>query len=396
MGENRFQIGHFWKQHFNKRIAQHGPAAKPLTVKRLRDWINDPTPKGLPQTVQDLVTLAFAEQTDRFFTLHGTPVEGEIGGLNDEAVLHETELPSQEAWTTARDRAKHIFGVDSSPLLNAGNLASLAANIRGVIDQCRSGVFALPTRLEAVKQQVWSGLSTCQRLDTANEVGGLVKQLDDARSEVDAIKRLVNAQLKAKPAVLGAGFKSAGAVEQTLLRCDWKVLNSIRGLSDNRKPEADRIWQELEICFTSDELAVALAAKFSLLRDEAIDLLARTPPPPLPPQPPVRPPPPQPPLPPTSPAIALKRLYRRSQVEGDSLPDWLTEDAVIDLLRVHYIKPAAQGGGDQRSNMMVITPTLEVLIQLDPGVVIDLAKAELFLPRFGKRLRITILPQHNG
>lgn len=309
---------------------------------------------GLPQTVQDLVVLTFAEQTNRFFTLHGTPVEGEIGGLNDEAVLHETELPEQDDWNSARERAKHIFGVDCSPLLNAGNLASLAANIRGVIEQCRNSVLALPTRLEAVKQQVWSALSTCQRLDTANEVGGLVKQLDDARSEVDAIKRLVSAQLKAKPAVLGASLKSAGTVEPALLRCDWKVFNSIRGLSDDRKPEAERIWQNLETCFGSDELAVALAAKFGSLRDEAIDLLARTPPPPPPPpQPPIDPPPPPPPPPVTPPALALKRHYKRSQVEGDALPDWLSEEATIDLLRVHYVKPTARGG-DQRSNMVVL------------------------------------------
>ena len=176
-----------------------------------------------------------------------------------------------------------------------------------------------------MKQQVWSGLSTCQRLDTANEVAGLFKQLDDARSEGDALKRLVSAQLKAKPAVLGASLKSAGTVEPALLRCDWKVFKSIRGLSDDRKTDAERVWQDLETCYAADELAAALVATFGSLRDEAIDLLAWTPPP-LP-QPAVQPPPPQPPLPPlppaTPPGTALKRLYRWSQVEGDVLPDWL-------------------------------------------------------------------------
>jgi hypothetical protein len=398
MGENRFQVGHFWKQHFNKRIAQYGQAAKPLTVKRLREWIDDPTPMGLPQALQDLVVLTFAEQTNRFSTLHGTPVEGEIGGLNEESVLHETELPTQADWDLTRERAKHIFGVDSSPLLNAGNLATLAAAIRGVIEQCRGGVLALAPRLEAVKQQVWPGLSPSQRLETATEVAELLRQLDNARSEVDTIKRLVAAQLKAKPAVLGASLKSAAAVEQALLRCDWKVFNSIRGLSDPRKPEADRVWQELETCFVSDELAVALAMRFGSLRDEAIDLLARTPAAPPPTQPPVQPPPPQPPPAPpppaTPPAMALKRLYKRSQVEGDVLPAWLSEDVAVELLRVHYIK--AQGGGDQRSNMLVVTPNLQALIQSDPGAAIDLIKGELSLPRFGKRLRITVSPQHNG
>jgi len=92
--------------------------------------------------------------------------------------------------------------------------------------------------------------------------------------------------------------------------------------------------------------------------------------------------------------MALKRLYKRSQVEGDVLPAWLSEDVAVELLRVHYIK--AQGGGDQRSNMLVVTPNLQALIQSDPGAAIDLIKGELSLPRFGKRLRITVSPQHNG
>ena len=77
------------------------------------------------------------------------------------------------------------------------------------------------------------------------------------------------------------------------------------------------------------------------------------------------------------------------------LPDWLSEDATIDLLRVHYLKPTAQGG-DQRSNMVVVTPNLQTLIQSDTGAVIDLAKGELLLPKYGKRLKITVSPQHNG
>lgn len=77
-------------------------------------------------------------------------------------------------------------------------------------------------------------------------------------------------------------------------------------------------------------------------------------------------------------------------MEGDALPGWLSDDAAIDLLCVHYLKSAAQGGGDQRSNMVVVTPNLQALIQSDAGAVIDLAKGELILPKYGKWLKIKV------
>jgi hypothetical protein len=46
--------------------------------------------------------------------------------------------------------------------------------------------------------------------------------------------------------------------------------------------------------------------------------------------------------------------------------------------------------------MVVLTPNLEALIQSDPGAVINPAKGELFLPKYGQRLKITVSPQHNG
>jgi hypothetical protein len=74
----------------------------------------------------------------------------------------------------------------------------------------------------------------------------------------------------------------------------------------------------------------------------------------------------------------------------------LSEDGAVELLRVHYINPVAQGGADQRSNMLVVTPNLLALIQSDPEAVIDLVKGELSLPRFRKRLKIAVSAQHSG
>jgi len=92
----------------------------------------------------------------------------------------------------------------------------------------------------------------------------------------------------------------------------------------------------------------------------------------------------------------LKRLYGASQVEGDNLPAWLPEEKVIDLLEVHHIIPLGEHGPDERSNMIVLTPTLHALIHWDSGASIDLEQGEIHLPRLGKRLKIRVVPEHNG
>jgi hypothetical protein len=93
---------------------------------------------------------------------------------------------------------------------------------------------------------------------------------------------------------------------------------------------------------------------------------------------------------------ALKSLYGRSQVESDDLPAWLGDNIAAHLLEVHHIKRLADGGPDLRSNMVVLTPTLHALVHLDSGVIIDLQRGTLELPKFGLRAKIQVKPNHNG
>ena len=93
---------------------------------------------------------------------------------------------------------------------------------------------------------------------------------------------------------------------------------------------------------------------------------------------------------------ALKTLYGRSQVESDNLPAWLGSEVTGSLLEVHHIKRLADGGPDQRGNMIVLTPTLHALVHLDAGVIIDLPRGRLELPKFGLSAQIKVQPNHNG
>ena len=87
----------------------------------------------------------------------------------------------------------------------------------------------------------------------------------------------------------------------------------------------------------------------------------------------------------------LKALYGKSQVESDELPGWGT--LPNDVLVTHsWGNPSP--GGPAWSSMIVLTPTMKALVDLDPGAKVDLKAKTLHLPKFGKTLGLNVLPKH--
>jgi hypothetical protein len=270
-----------------------------------------------------------------------------------------------------------------------------------------------------------------ERMKIAFAAETLFQLLELAREDRELITRLGQVKLAAAEAALGASIMQAKPVSEALRPDEWSIFLAIRELADERQSAAEQVWQDLAETLKSSEHALALPPKLADLRAAALRLLTR---PVRPPQPGVGPgtgggvippetPPPVTPKP-SSGSIwvgsdqeeveafyagdrkkidrnrqlvaALKSLYGRSQVEADDLPAWLGDKLTSDLLEVHHIKRLADQGPDNRSNMIVLTPTLHALVHLDPGTVIDLARGVLELPKFGLQAKISVKPNHNG
>jgi len=430
MGENRFQAGHHWKQHFERMLNQQAGNSA-VSVKTLRKWVDEPKAMGLPTWLQDLIILTFAEQTNRSFALYGTAVVPQLGALNEETILQETPLPEEADWTVARSRAKAIFGLDCSPLRNATNVAQLAAQIRAKMTEQQGSVRGLAKLIEDACRQLALTTEGNERIATANASAALLQLLEQAREDRDLITRLGQFKLVAAEAALGASIMQSKPVGDALRQGEWEIFLAIRDLPDDRHTAAERVWQELAETLKSSEHALALVPKLRDLRATAVSLLAR----------PSRPPKTEvgketvgvsqtieSHVDSTTKKLsastwvgsdlaeveafyngnreliernrqmvaALKSLYGRSQVEADDLPAWLGNEVAGSLLEVHHIKRLADGGPDQRTNMIVLTPTLHALVHLDPGVLIDLHRGMLELPKFGLRAKIQVKPNHHG
>jgi hypothetical protein len=66
--ESAFVLGHHWKNHFDRKEAEHGG---PVTVTKLREWMDQPQRWGLPRDLQNVVLIFFARHAQMNFICMG-------------------------------------------------------------------------------------------------------------------------------------------------------------------------------------------------------------------------------------------------------------------------------------------------------------------------------------
>lgn len=365
MHETRFQLGHHWRNHFAQRQARD--AGQPVTVQLVRKWIDEPQPMGLPKLASDLVIRAWAEQTNRgFYSRLGATVSAiaapAVGDLQDEMELREVSLPSQGEWNTAIERAKSIFGVDTSPLLNANNVSTLCGKVRAKVEEWLQSAILLEDQLDKSAASFGVKARAFPRSKTASEGVELLRALKANGGELAFIKALANQALQTPPLALSHSLKMASAVTSAVGGVQSNLFKALQNLSDDRAAKAATIVADLNDAFSRDEYAVGFAAKVADLTNVAIALLAATPTPPAPT--PVPGPTPLPPLPPQPPPVA-KRV-RTSQIKADPIPDWVPADQRT-LALVEISVPRDSGGMEK----IVVTATTARLIELAGDVVYE-------------------------
>ena len=310
MGETHFVLGHYWFSHFEK-------LAKPVTVKKLRAAIDEPLRMGLPEIVENLVILTYADQANLAFRRHGGPWPAKLEDLPDELELREEELPAQDAWDAAIDRAGKVFGITASRLRNASNTSELAVKLGEAAASQAAACSELVTRLAAISADLSISEDHARRLRTARTTSALIQALNALRGK-ERIEKLAAIEVDTSLEAMGTSFSKAKAVLDAIERTKWALFDSIRQLADERREHALRLLEQLADVFAADEYAVALGGKLPGLEDRAIKLLARPVKPWPPPPPPPDPPPPPPPNPPPD-GASLVREGTHSDLDRESL-----------------------------------------------------------------------------
>lgn len=337
MGEHPLLVEPHWLSHFNRCLARDGGG--PVTVGRLRQWIDSPTPMGLVEELRRLIILVFAAQSNRRFMLRGGPVEvGIDSALSDDMELREQVLPEPAHWELARQRAGRLFGLTPALTLNAANAGRLAEDLRKAAVNRRDAVGQLVSRLRS-RTATWAPEVSSARQQTAESAQALLAALVQAPEE-SVVRTLATAVLLTSEAAVSQAMATAAVCADGLSSGPWALFEAVRPLQDHRRDAAMALTSRLADVLTSDEHVVPLRARLTELERDAMRLLAAvapTPAPvpvvtPVPPHigptvsPPVPAPPPPPivlPPPPPQACTVLVEEAQRSQLSGTAATEAL-------------------------------------------------------------------------
>ncbi|MBT3378823.1 MAG: phage resistance protein [Lentisphaerae bacterium] len=281
MGEAHFRLGRHWIEHFSKKANEHGGG---ITVGRLRTWMNEPDPMGLPADIQDLAIMAFACQSNHSFWHLGRGVDPEIGRLNNDYELKEVALPSQETWGKAIDRAGRLFGVAvPSNLLNAHSLSRLMHGIQEKVAEMKS---VAEQYHEVLKGATGTLCPDSQRLATAAAAKALMVLMSGC-GEKEGAERLVSWENTSTDEAVAGSVAHSSELLGALNRFDWSQLKLLENLTGTYGDAAEKVKASLAEALRVDEYVKPLkpaVAEFRTKTTALLDEFMKTKaPPPMPP-----------------------------------------------------------------------------------------------------------------
>lgn len=277
----------FWPSHFTQCRSrdQEAGVTMPITVGRLREWIDRPSPRGLLREHQDLVILLWADRTNHALREHGGPSSGDLGKLPDHLELVPQELPDEASWRAARGRASVVFGKTAPEILSAGNVDALAREVTSIAAEARTACDRVQGELTVAAGHLGVP-SDADRLRTGRAAYALVANLAAAKPKA-AIEALADADIPTSASALGRSIAQAAEVSAALTDTRWEIVQAAFALTDERSRPAATLRQQLVEALSADELVQALPPVLRSVESGATRLVVGT----TPPQPPPPPPP---------------------------------------------------------------------------------------------------------
>lgn len=276
--ETHLLVEHHWRTHFSQCQARTGAQ---ITVKNLREWIDHPQPMGLPAEIQNLIILAYANQTNRRFFKLGGPFDASIDSMPDDLELREQALPALEHWQVAVARAGSLFGLTVPQTLNAANVGKLVDELKKQVDAKRNVVGRLVQGLSERMDLYVPATAKQDRLTTARSSQALLAALN-AADDAQKIQALATAALDTSEAAVAQTLGKAEQLEELLRPASWDLFEAMRNLTDARQTAASNILQKVGDVLCADEHVVGLQKTLESLRKDALALLTVTAPPPGP------------------------------------------------------------------------------------------------------------------
>lgn len=250
-----------WTQHFARWEGELGTS---ITVGALRAKL---APWGMTQPMQDAVIITWGLLNNIDL---GSSAPS-IGGLPDGVVPQMANLPNEDDWRLAKDRAGAIFGVPPEANLTVRAVARFAQAVRNQATSSKVSDLAaqLETHASALEldPQAVSG-----RLTTARRVNELVTALTSAAGDRALVDTLAAFDLPEELTAHGSAHASAERLAQELRGLDWLVVNAAERRED---PGFRAAMESLRTAAAVDESVVPLEPRLRDVAEKARALLVQ-------------------------------------------------------------------------------------------------------------------------
>jgi hypothetical protein len=277
-----------WRRRIDQLAAQH-EAAGDLDVETIRAWIAEAGWTGLDRPVVGLIIATYALLADRAWVYQGT-VEAnapDLDRIGPGWALRAQDLPGEDHFTIARQRAAVLFGVKAPQVLFARNVARLANDVRQQAAGVENAVNGLRQALDLHAADLGldagpadagpADAGPAARVVSAREAAELVARLRDTRDATALVTELATARYDSSDSELAAALQQAGRVLEALNQLDWSLLNAVTGFvsrPDAVGRRAQRILGEVRTTATATQFERDLVPVLRAARAEAVALIA--------------------------------------------------------------------------------------------------------------------------
>ncbi|WP_017608530.1 DUF6079 family protein [Nocardiopsis xinjiangensis] len=262
-----------WQLEIDRFVKVNMPTSTDVRVGDLKKWIRGREDgQGLPEDIVDLLVMVYAVQSDRLWIRAGKRYTGaEIGRLADEIVLRRQELPSEEDFARANERAQRVFGLTAQPLPNSRSVQRLAEQLKERAHRLQAGSEHLVREL--TKHAHLLGLDEdAPRLRTARAADELLGSLAGLTDDTALVNELGQADLPEEGGVYRTGIDGAGQLAQALSAARWDLLESLEPIisaGGQHSTRAEQILTRLREAARHNESSRRLATELSRANSDA-------------------------------------------------------------------------------------------------------------------------------
>jgi hypothetical protein len=295
-----------WRLRIDQHASRTG-ATGDYAVEDIRKWIDVLGVTGLDKQVANLIIASYALLADRAWVYQGVPKDSpDLSATGAGWALRAQELPSEDEFERARNRAGVLFGVTVPSVRFARNVAKLATSVGEKVREWEPAVFGVHKSLSQHADNLGIDRTAPPVIATRNasELLATLSAIDDPTRLARTLADLPDLD---SDTARSRTITSAPELLRTLDSTEWDLLNTIRQFldrSDGIRDRSERLLAEIGDAANADEFTSKLAPVLRDARPTALRIIQdaaaaqpTTTEPVFPPAP-VTPPPPEPPAPP--------------------------------------------------------------------------------------------------